>query len=85
MVRFREIPHISFSRDKGIAQVRGQLPHKSGDKPLPCAIFVVPLHRIRMRSDGAPVGNYSPMRSDEDSLRRLKGVQKYSHPMHNTF
>ena len=28
-----------------VSQVRGQLPHKSGDNPLPCAIFVVPLHR----------------------------------------
>ena len=27
-----------------VSQVRGQLPHKSGDNPLPCAIFVVPLH-----------------------------------------
>ena len=44
MVRFREIPHISFSRDKGIAQVRGQLPHKSGDNPLPCQKKAVILH-----------------------------------------
>ena len=55
-----------------VSQVRGQLPHKSGDNPLPCAIFVVPLHshsaleshsRYRSTKSAGDQGLCSPQKS----------------------
>ena len=81
-LNFSENDHLHLCFLHAVSQVRGQLPHKSRDNPLPCAIFVVPLHRIRHLSriaDTAPLNRRATKASALPKNPRFSGAPRKTH------